>query len=87
MHCGLVEAGEGVLSYQDLTRQDVEKEPTGMYLWRVLVRQYPLPSAPLRADEQTTVQLTEFPLLTKPFNKEPLNVYTDQLAIQSKTII
>jgi hypothetical protein len=41
-------AGEGVLSYQDLTRQDVEEEPTGMYLWRVLVRQYPLPSAPSR---------------------------------------
>ena len=45
MHYGLVEAGVGVLSYQDLTRQDVEDEPTGMYWWRVLVRQYPRPSA------------------------------------------
>jgi len=40
------EAGEGVLSYQDLTRQDVEEEPTGTYLRRVLVRQYPLTSVP-----------------------------------------
>ena len=46
LHRCWVEAGEVVLSYQDLTRQDVEEEPTGMYLWRVLVRQYHLPSAP-----------------------------------------
>ena len=43
---GFAEAGVGVLSYQDLTRQDVEEETTGTYWWRVLVRQYPLPSAP-----------------------------------------
>ena len=45
MYYGQVEAGVGVLSYQDLTRQDVEEETTGMYWWRVLVRQYPRPSA------------------------------------------
>ena len=36
MYYGKVEAGVGI-DYQDLTRQDVESEPTGMYLWRVLV--------------------------------------------------
>ena len=46
MHYVEVEAGVGVLSYQDLTRQDVEEETTGTYWWRVLVRQYPRPSAP-----------------------------------------
>ena len=46
MHYGQAEAGVGVLSYQDLPRQDAEDEATGMYLCRVLVRQYPLPSAP-----------------------------------------
>ena len=39
------EAGVGI-DYQDLTRQDVEEEPTGTYLWRVLVSEYPAP-APL----------------------------------------
>ena len=33
---GKAEAGVGI-DYQDLTRQDVEDEPTGKYLWRVLV--------------------------------------------------
>ena len=36
MYYGKAEAGVGI-DYQDLTRQDVEEEPTGMYLWRVLV--------------------------------------------------
>ena len=49
------EAGEGVLSYQDLTRQDVEEETTGMYWWRVLVRQYPLPSATPAESSGTTL--------------------------------
>jgi hypothetical protein len=30
------EAGAGI-DYQDLTRQEVEEEPTRTYLWRVLV--------------------------------------------------
>ena len=30
-----------VMTYQDLARQEVEKEPTGMYSWRVLVSHYP----------------------------------------------
>ena len=36
MYSDSVEAGVGI-DYQDLTRQEVEDEPTGMYLWRVLV--------------------------------------------------
>ena len=67
MHYGLVEAGEGVLSYQDLTRQDVEYEATGMYLCRVLVRQYPLPSATLlwkKRENAVSLTLT----LVRPVN-------------------
>ena len=44
MHFVSAEAGVGI-DYQDLTRQDVEEEPTGMYLWRVLVGNT-RPSAP-----------------------------------------
>ena len=36
MYSDSAEAGVGI-DYQDLPRQDVEEEPTGMYLWRVLV--------------------------------------------------
>jgi hypothetical protein len=36
MYYGKAEAGVGI-DYQDLTRQDVEDETTGTYLWRVLV--------------------------------------------------
>ena len=39
-----IEAGVEVLTYQDLTRQDVEEETTGKYWWRVLVSQYLHPS-------------------------------------------
>ena len=36
MYSVSAEAGVGI-DYQNLTRQDVEEEPTGMYWWRVLV--------------------------------------------------
>ena len=45
MYYDSAEAGVVVLSYQDLTRQEAEDEPTGMYWWRVLVRQYHRPGA------------------------------------------
>ena len=37
MNYAKAEAGVGGIAYRDLTRQDVEEETTGMYLWRVLV--------------------------------------------------
>ena len=46
MYYDSAEAGVGGIDYQDLTRQDVEEETTGMYWWRVLVVNTPRPSAP-----------------------------------------
>ena len=39
-HARHMELGR-VMTYQDLARQEVEKEPTRTYLWRVLVSHYP----------------------------------------------
>ena len=40
------------MTYQDLTRQDVEEETTGMYWWRVLVSQYPPQRPPSQVEHQ-----------------------------------
>ena len=45
MHYFSAEAGVVGIDYQDLTRQEVEDEPTGMYWWRVLVVNTHHPSA------------------------------------------
>jgi len=46
MHSGKSEAGVGGIAYQDLTRQDVEEEPTRTYSRRVLVGNTPRRGAP-----------------------------------------
>ena len=46
MHYGKAEAGEGYSLTRTLRDRDVEDEPTGMYLWRVLVSEYPSPAPP-----------------------------------------
>ena len=58
MNYGQAEAGVGVLSYQDLTRQEAEDEATRTYLCRVLVRQYPLRSAPSRLVQGTDLTVS-----------------------------
>ena len=72
----------GVVTYQYLARQEVEKEPTGMYSWRVVVSHYPRQRPSLKQKKEPRIATFD---LSEPFRCSQLSVQTVQKSARPGT--